>query len=1063
MRFVGRLVNCSLRDTDDEITVIRKRVVLLTLLLTAVICVTASLLQMNVLLQFPGCAPLVVGFMAAGCFVYILLTRSGTQAEVQAILIGLNVGILLLDWNAEVNYGVRFWPIFVVVADLQIICRLDWRMIVGSTVGVVCWILVTSLEDFTRFGLWDVSADDSLYDARRDAVLSCSKPPCSSSVLSSVYTCFSSVLVIVVNLLVTKSLAEKVSESEAIVKNAGRKADLVARALGMFDMELARDHLETTRAYSLPTQLRVALTRIVSIVLAIKPFIPSAVIEECMGASRIDFHQPRLEDMPATWTSTCTSSLGPPATHDTPEACIVFTDILASTKTWEAVPDAMRKALRLHNHAIRGAIEEWFGYEVKTIGDSFMVAFDDLSSGINFGLTVQEDLFTLEWPASLLGVAQCARSIDGDWNGLRVRVGVNFGEVVAEQNPLTQRFDYFGHTVNKAARLEANGIPGFVCLPSDLFAGVLPHCLKPHYVARKQCLTFKGVQGVTEVASLQSTALSKRRPADALPESLRMPSGNVAGPPEAATQPPPPPPPPPPQQHVNPFLTALDPAKKKLSAVSWPSALGDAEVGSARNGTAAAQPGQARILGSLSAVSFAPEAEDGADTSSHDGAPTPAEQQPRGARRPMHPPERLSLVLADDGSPAAAAAAKSEAAAPHGAALPADLQSTPLRAKGTGGSPAAAVSSHFGVVSPLTTLSSSERDTGYNFAQQIIQQMQRRASPAESSSNSCSSGSEASVSVIRKRLNINPLRTIALSRKGLMQHSFSTSFLLRKSAGSFRCQGEAKDAVSTAARSDMVTTACIMMRLTRAGSEPVADFVNDVIERVLQCLERSDGTLLAVVGNSILAAWNMAKPCIHHFESAIHFATILLQNHDQDHHELRVMDDCLNIGLATSSALCGSFGTDSQRFLTAMGPCVSLCWNLANTASLLNVTSLYTMPNVSKHFSWLCAEHGNKLRPVAKSRWCRTGIDGDDSVFIFQVETKPEKWGKRLIPATCDISNSTEDNPLTLFPWSNATHWNEFLAGNLDAIKSRAQENEDHTLVSILDCVGSDLFLKHQS
>eukprot|EP00659_Diplonema_papillatum_P006542 gene6542-9995_t len=707
MRFVGRLVNCSLRDTDDEITVIRKRVVLLTLLLTAVICVTASLLQMNVLLQFPGCAPLVVGFMAAGCFVYILLTRSGTQAEVQAILIGLNVGILLLDWNAEVNYGVRFWPIFVVVADLQIICRLDWRMIVGSTVGVVCWILVTSLEDFTRFGLWDVSADDSLYDARRDAVLSCSKPPCSSSVLSSVYTCFSSVLVIVVNLLVTKSLAEKVSESEAIVKNAGRKADLVARALGMFDMELARDHLETTRAYSLPTQLRVALTRIVSIVLAIKPFIPSAVIEECMGASRIDFHQPRLEDMPATWTST------------------------------------------------------------------------------------------------LLGVAQCARSIDGDWNGLRVRVGVNFGEVVAEQNPLTQRFDYFGHTVNKAARLEANGIPGFVCLPSDLFAGVLPHCLKPHYVARKQCLTFKGVQGVTEVASLQSTALSKRRPADALPESLRMPSGNVAGPPEAATQPPPPPPPPPPQQHVNPFLTALDPAKKKLSAVSWPSALGDAEVGSARNGTAAAQPGQARILGSLSAVSFAPEAEDGADTSSHDGAPTPAEQQPRGARRPMHPPERLSLVLADDGSPAAAAAAKSEAAAPHGAALPADLQSTPLRAKGTGGSPAAAVSSHFGVVSPLTTLSSSERDTGYNFAQQIIQQMQRRASPAESSSNSCSSGSEASVSVIRKRLNINPLRTIALSRKGLMQHSFSTSFLLRKSAGSFRCQGEAKDAVSTAARSDM--------------------------------------------------------------------------------------------------------------------------------------------------------------------------------------------------------------------------------------------------------------------
>ena len=53
---------------------------------------------------------------------------------------------------------------------------------------------------------------------------------------------------------------------------------------------------------------------------------------------------------------------------------VMFTDIQASSKLWEKAPVSMAEALALHNACVRQVVERFGGFEVKTIGDAFMVA-----------------------------------------------------------------------------------------------------------------------------------------------------------------------------------------------------------------------------------------------------------------------------------------------------------------------------------------------------------------------------------------------------------------------------------------------------------------------------------------------------------------------------------------------------------------------------------------------------------------------------------------------------------------------------------------------------------------
>ena len=147
---------------------------------------------------------------------------------------------------------------------------------------------------------------------------------------------------------------------------------------------------------------------------------------------------------------------------------MVFTDIQGSTQLWEKHPTGMKTALKVHNEVIRRCIEVNEGYEVKTIGDAYMVAFDKANSAVNFGLEVQKMLHGADWPEDIMRESHCKRDDTQMFAGLRIRIGINFGEVDLDFNPVNGRYDYFGHTVNKASRIEAMGVAGAVTCSQEV-------------------------------------------------------------------------------------------------------------------------------------------------------------------------------------------------------------------------------------------------------------------------------------------------------------------------------------------------------------------------------------------------------------------------------------------------------------------------------------------------------------------------------------------------------------------------------------------------------------------
>ena len=124
---------------------------------------------------------------------------------------------------------------------------------------------------------------------------------------------------------------------------------------------------------------------------------------------------------------------------------LVFTDIQGSTMLWERFKAAFKDLLDLHNSIIRDVIKQYDGYEVKTEGDAFMIAFNHAKDAVAFCLEAQTSLHKAPWPEILLEPEDlkdvAGISEDGEFRGLRVRMGIHTGDsiTVAPAQTLTDK------------------------------------------------------------------------------------------------------------------------------------------------------------------------------------------------------------------------------------------------------------------------------------------------------------------------------------------------------------------------------------------------------------------------------------------------------------------------------------------------------------------------------------------------------------------------------------------------------------------------------------------------
>ncbi|MCL4729074.1 MAG: hypothetical protein KJ044_01385 [Planctomycetes bacterium] len=129
---------------------------------------------------------------------------------------------------------------------------------------------------------------------------------------------------------------------------------------------------------------------------------------------------------------------------------LVFTDVQDSSRLWEQHGRMFEPVLALHNRILREQIAAHGGYEVKTEGDAFMVAFADAGAALRFCADTQRALARAPWPQPA--------------GGVQVRMGMHTGEPIVSTDPATGRTDYFGPVVNRAARVAAAGRGGQVLL-----------------------------------------------------------------------------------------------------------------------------------------------------------------------------------------------------------------------------------------------------------------------------------------------------------------------------------------------------------------------------------------------------------------------------------------------------------------------------------------------------------------------------------------------------------------------------------------------------------------------
>ena len=417
-----------------------------------------------------------------------------TTRLVVGILYLVTSGILMWDLHARTISSSR-WPLLVLIIDMLLVMQVPTQYSLGLVCFVVMWLLMLGAEEGFRYGLLDLpglSPQGGEYGRHdlKSRECSCEDMPCAVGFPPPLL--ISAVSVFVMDFIITRGFAREVLKEQASMEQTVNAVQEVASLLARYDVEGVARMLKMREA-ELPEQMYETLQTMERNLRRYRPYLPAALFEE--------------EEEEEGGRALSMSMASPGLTSET--ATIVFTDIRSSTAIWEHAPEGMRAGLKIHNTVMREVMQMFGGYEVKTLGDSFMVAFTSTEDGVNFGLRVHELLREAVWPDSLLEDAPICAEQGSLWGGLTVRIGVNTGPVTMELSVLTGRTDYFGHTVNVAARLESTCKPGAVAVPSDLYTSECRSCSA--VVGDAEALDLKGVSGATFVCCVWPLSLAGRK------------------------------------------------------------------------------------------------------------------------------------------------------------------------------------------------------------------------------------------------------------------------------------------------------------------------------------------------------------------------------------------------------------------------------------------------------------------------------------------------------------------------------------------------------------------------
>jgi class 3 adenylate cyclase len=187
----------------------------------------------------------------------------------------------------------------------------------------------------------------------------------------------------------------------------------------------------------------------------------------------------------------------------------MFSDIEGSTAMADRLGDTkFMEVLREHNAIIRDQIKANAGFEVKSEGDGFMVAFQSAGKALACASAIQTALAERNRG---VGVEQLSDGASNSEEGVavaqplrasaepvHVRIGLHAGEVIKEGE------DFFGRNVIMAARVASQAHGGEI-----LASGVVKALVEGSDVpwGQKRVVELKGLSGEHEIWAVEWSGL----------------------------------------------------------------------------------------------------------------------------------------------------------------------------------------------------------------------------------------------------------------------------------------------------------------------------------------------------------------------------------------------------------------------------------------------------------------------------------------------------------------------------------------------------------------------------
>eukprot|EP00659_Diplonema_papillatum_P004726 gene4726-7260_t len=273
---------------------------------------------------------------------------------------------------------------------------------------------------------------------------------------------------------------------------------------------------------------------------------------------------------------------------------------------------------------------------------------------------------------------------------------------------------------------------------------------------------------------------------------------------------------------------------------------------------------------------------------------------------------------------------------------------------------------------------------------------------------------------------------------------------------------------------DRIACATIGNVFLRTWAAAGVEDLNDSLARLLGFLDRTDGTVVSLLGTSLTVGWNTSRTCRDHLDQALHYTSLLQKHHRTQEPPPPPRKDSppapkrrnpletqsppaavsggedaaagpaaappglhsQHVGICSGSVQRGSVGSRTQRFATVFGTPVNLSGELARAAAGYGTLALYVALSddpvvVKKHLT----------RPV--DRWSlrpAAAAAGAASVTVHEVNAAlVETWlaANGVFPEGMD----------TPWEWSEA-YCAAFKSGEVSAIEAHVLENPlaSHTL-----------------